>query len=63
MAQLKKVAEIEEQIAEKETEIAQIEQDMFADGLSYEQIMELTAQKEQLQQKLEELMLLWEKYL
>ena len=60
---LKKVAEIEEQIAEKEAEIAQIEQDMFADGLSYEQIMELTAQKEQLQQELEELMLLWEKYL
>ncbi len=60
---IQKVAEIEGQIADKEAEISQVEQDMFRDGLSYEQIMELTAKKEVLQQELEDLMALWERYL
>lgn len=60
---IQKVAEIEGQIAEKEEEIARVEQDMFQDGLSYEQIMELTAKKEALQQELEDLMVVWERYL
>lgn len=59
---IQKAAETEAEITTKEEALEAIEQKLFEDGIGYETVLELTEEKQKIEQEIEELLLLWEKY-
>ena len=59
---IKKIAEIEDMISEKEEILSKIDEKLFSDGIKYEEIIALSSEKEKINKEIEELLAKWEGY-